>query len=251
MSASGSSRRRSSWPPCGWSPCACRGTPCATGSCSAHRRLGVRRVGSAGYAFTALFTMQGLSLQSLVETQVLRGVLTPVGHGLWTAVLGGVLFRGAARAGRLRLSGGLVGWYVVVALLHALWDASQGHRGLADPAADGHPGPMVADPDGPGTGADPGQVHAFTIISWGCCWLMRCWAWPCCAAAGGRRWLWSASSQHLDAVLAELDQGGRRPGPASKGMRQKPGYRRHPPGEGTPDPQRSKRTAELFSAVRR
>jgi hypothetical protein len=55
---------------------------------------------SAGYAFTALFTMQGLSLQSLVETSVLRGA-PPVGHGLWTAVVGGVLFGAAAGAGRV------------------------------------------------------------------------------------------------------------------------------------------------------
>jgi RsiW-degrading membrane proteinase PrsW (M82 family) len=70
--------------------------------------------------------MEGLSLQNLVETEVLRGLLTPVGHGLWTAILGGVLFRSVAHSGRPRLSGGLVGWYLVVALLHTLWDASRG-----------------------------------------------------------------------------------------------------------------------------
>ena len=87
--------------------------------------FGFAALESSGYAFNALFTMEGLSLQNLVETEVLRGLLTPVGHGLWTAILGGVLFRSAARAGRLRLSGGLVGWYVVVALLHALWDTAR------------------------------------------------------------------------------------------------------------------------------
>jgi protease PrsW len=87
--------------------------------------LGFAALESSGYAFNALFTMEGLSLPNLVETEVLRGLLTPVGHGLWTAILGGVLFRTAARTGRLRLSGALVGWYVVVALLHALWDASR------------------------------------------------------------------------------------------------------------------------------
>ncbi|HZA84052.1 MAG TPA: PrsW family glutamic-type intramembrane protease, partial [Actinomycetes bacterium] len=38
---------------------------------------------SAGYAFNALFTAGGPSLLNLVETEVLRGILTPVGHGLW------------------------------------------------------------------------------------------------------------------------------------------------------------------------
>jgi protease PrsW len=88
--------------------------------------LGFAAFESAGYAFNALFTQDGgLSLQNLVETEVLRGLLTPLGHGLWTAILGGVLFRTAAEGGRLRLTGGLVGWYLVVALLHALWDASR------------------------------------------------------------------------------------------------------------------------------
>jgi protease PrsW len=87
--------------------------------------FGFAALESAGYAFNALFTMEGLSLQNLVETEVLRGLLTPVGHGLWTAILGGVLFRSAAHSGRPRVTGGLVGWYLVVALLHALWDASR------------------------------------------------------------------------------------------------------------------------------
>ena len=63
-----------------------------------------------------------LSLGSLVFTELLRGILAPVGHGLWTGILGGVLF-GAARNGRLRLTPGVVGTYVLVSLLHGLWDS--------------------------------------------------------------------------------------------------------------------------------
>lgn len=85
---------------------------------------------TAGYAFNALLTPQGLSLGSLVETQVLRGILTPVGHGLWTGILGGVLFY-AARGGRkLHLTRGLVGWYLIVSLLHAFWDSAGGIAAL-------------------------------------------------------------------------------------------------------------------------
>jgi protease PrsW len=80
---------------------------------------------SAGYAFNALFTMHGLSLGSLVETEILRGILTPVGHGLWTGIMGGVLFH-AARNGRLRLSLSVVLWYLLVSGLHAFWDAAGG-----------------------------------------------------------------------------------------------------------------------------
>jgi hypothetical protein len=51
--------------------------------------FGFAALESAGYAFNALFTSDGLSLLNLVETEVLRGVLAPVGHGLWTAIVGG------------------------------------------------------------------------------------------------------------------------------------------------------------------
>jgi RsiW-degrading membrane proteinase PrsW (M82 family) len=84
---------------------------------------------SAGYAFNALFTMRGLSLSGVVETEILRGILTPVGHGLWTGIMGGVLFHGA-RNGRLRLTFGIVIWYLIVSALHAFWDASGGLAAL-------------------------------------------------------------------------------------------------------------------------
>jgi protease PrsW len=81
---------------------------------------------SAGYAFNALFTANGLSLPNLVETEVLRGILAPLGHGLWTAIMGAALFAVAARRGRLRLTCSVLGWYAAVVLLHWLWDASRG-----------------------------------------------------------------------------------------------------------------------------
>ena len=46
--------------------------------------LGFAAFESAGYAFNALFTTNGLSLLDVVETEVLRGILTPIGHGVWT-----------------------------------------------------------------------------------------------------------------------------------------------------------------------
>jgi protease PrsW len=87
--------------------------------------FGFAALESAGYAFNALFTTNGLSLMNLVETELLRGILAPVGHGLWTAILGGALFATAARHGRPRLTGSVIGWYLVVAILHGLWDSSR------------------------------------------------------------------------------------------------------------------------------
>ncbi|WP_344027821.1 PrsW family glutamic-type intramembrane protease [Streptomyces luteireticuli] len=81
---------------------------------------------SSGYAFNALFTVRGtISLRGLVETEVLRGLLAPFGHGLWTAILGGALF-GCRRDGRFHLTGRVWATYLGVSVLHALWDSVNG-----------------------------------------------------------------------------------------------------------------------------
>jgi protease PrsW len=122
---------------------------------------------SAGYAFTALFTEQGLSLMQLVQTELLRGLLAPVGHGLWTAILGGVLFRTAAVGGRLRLSGALVGWYVVVAGLHALWDASRPIAVWLTLLLTASQVQWALIRMGRVPQPTQAQVHTFTMINWG------------------------------------------------------------------------------------
>jgi S1-C subfamily serine protease/RsiW-degrading membrane proteinase PrsW (M82 family) len=122
---------------------------------------------SAGYAFNALFTAGGPSLLNLVETEVLRGILTPVGHGLWTAILGGTLFGVAARRGRLRLSRAVVGSYVLVALLHGLWDASRGIAVWLTLLLTATPVQWALIELGHAPEVTAAQVHLFTILSWG------------------------------------------------------------------------------------
>ena len=61
--------------------------------------FGFAALESSGYALIALFTPHGLSLTNLVFAEVLRGILAPVGHGLWTGILGGALFAAASRSG--------------------------------------------------------------------------------------------------------------------------------------------------------
>jgi protease PrsW len=129
--------------------------------------LGFAALESSGYAFNALFTTEGLSLPNLVETEVLRGLLTPVGHGLWTAILGGVLFRTAAEGGRLRLSGALIGWYVVVAGLHALWDASRPIAVWLTLLLTATQVQWALIRMGRVPQPTQAQVHTFTMINWG------------------------------------------------------------------------------------
>ncbi|MCU1524103.1 MAG: PrsW family intrarane metalloprotease [Microbacteriaceae bacterium] len=81
---------------------------------------------SAGYAFNAALTSQGINLVSLLQTEVLRAVLAPVGHVLWTAIFGAVWFGAARGRSRLRFAFAAIGAYVAVAILHGLWDSMSG-----------------------------------------------------------------------------------------------------------------------------
>jgi protease PrsW len=91
--------------------------------------FGFAALESSGYAFGALLVHEGsrvtLSLGNLVFTEFLRGMLAPVGHGLWTGILGGAVF-GASRNGHLRLTAGVIWSYVLVSVLHGLWDSMRG-----------------------------------------------------------------------------------------------------------------------------
>jgi RsiW-degrading membrane proteinase PrsW (M82 family) len=91
--------------------------------------FGFAALESSGYALVALFVVQGhrlyLSLTSLVITELIRGILAPFGHGLWSAILGGVLFR-SARNRRLRLTWGVLATYLVISLLHGAFDTAGG-----------------------------------------------------------------------------------------------------------------------------
>jgi protease PrsW len=92
--------------------------------------FGFAALESSGYALVSLFVVQGqhlyLSLTSLVLTELLRGVLAPFGHGLWSAILGGVIFRSARRHGHLRLTWSVLLAYVGVSTLHAAFDSMYG-----------------------------------------------------------------------------------------------------------------------------
>ena len=97
--------------------------------------MGFAALESTGYAFTT-FLASGGSISLFVGVTLLRGVLSPLGHGTWTAILAGVLFR-ETRKRRFRLDRAVVGAYLTVSVLHGLWDGLPGllNRFLA-PGAD-------------------------------------------------------------------------------------------------------------------
>lgn len=125
---------------------------------------------SSGYALNALFVVQGhhvqLSLGSLVLTEFLRGILAPVGHGLWTAILGGVLFS-EARGSHLRLTAKVVGAYLLVALLHTLWDSMRGIAVVLTTILTATPFQRMAAAEGIPVQPTPAQVRTFGFVEFG------------------------------------------------------------------------------------
>jgi protease PrsW len=121
---------------------------------------------SAGYAFTALFTERGLSLMQLVQTELLRGLLAPLGHGLWTAILGGVLFSASGRE-HFALTGRLLMSYLGVSVLHALWDSMHSIALVLTLLLTGTPYQYQLLQRGYQPQPTQAQVDLFTVLSWG------------------------------------------------------------------------------------
>lgn len=82
---------------------------------------------AAGMGFAAVEDMvYGASafhhgLHAVVFTVWLRQILGPFGHGVWTAIVGGAIWR-AKGAGRPRITLSVIGAYLTAATLHGLWD---------------------------------------------------------------------------------------------------------------------------------
>lgn len=82
--------------------------------------MGFAALESTGYAFTAFLVSHGAVGASLAAT-ILRGLLAPFGHGVWSAIIGASLFRPRPQA-HVRITGAVIGTYLFVSLLHGLWD---------------------------------------------------------------------------------------------------------------------------------
>lgn len=90
--------------------------------------MGFAALESMGYAFTSLLESGG-SISFTVGVTLLRGVLSPLGHGTWTAILVGVLFR-ESTAGHFHINRKVIGAYLTVVILHGLWDGLPGVVGI-------------------------------------------------------------------------------------------------------------------------
>jgi RsiW-degrading membrane proteinase PrsW (M82 family) len=87
--------------------------------------LGFASFESAGYTLEAGFSGgDGFSPSDLVSEELLRAAIAPVGHGVWTGLVGATLFRSSQGRARPRVGPLVFVTYLVAAGLHALWDAS-------------------------------------------------------------------------------------------------------------------------------
>jgi protease PrsW len=82
--------------------------------------MGFAALESTGYAFTVFLASRGQVGASIAAT-VLRGLVAPFGHGVWTAILSAVLFRQSGLK-HFRITVSVILTYLFVALLHGLWD---------------------------------------------------------------------------------------------------------------------------------
>ena len=82
--------------------------------------MGFAAFESMGYGFTFLLQSRG-NLDVLGEVLLTRGLLSPLGHGTWAAIVAGVLWR-ERREGRFRVNGAVLRAFFGVVMLHGLWD---------------------------------------------------------------------------------------------------------------------------------
>lgn len=83
--------------------------------------MGFAALESTGYAFTVFLLSHGVVGTSIVET-VIRGLLAPFGHGVWTGVLGAILFRESSTSNHFRITLPVILAYIGVSVIHGLWD---------------------------------------------------------------------------------------------------------------------------------
>lgn len=82
--------------------------------------MGFAALESSGYAFN-MFLRSGGNLTFMAYVTLLRGILSPLGHGTWTAILTGIFLKERS-LGHFRLNANVIRGYLLVVLLHGLWD---------------------------------------------------------------------------------------------------------------------------------
>ncbi len=83
--------------------------------------MGFAALETMGYGLGHLITQNGLDLDAMVNTLMQRGLLSPLGHGTWTAILAATLWR-EVTAGRSAFGRPVLRTYLLVSVLHSVYD---------------------------------------------------------------------------------------------------------------------------------
>jgi RsiW-degrading membrane proteinase PrsW (M82 family) len=81
--------------------------------------LGFGAFEASGYTLTYAFNSGAFSLHEMISEEVLRAVIAPFCHGVWSGLLGAAIF-----AAHRRFTVGVLLTYLGVSVLHSIWDAS-------------------------------------------------------------------------------------------------------------------------------
>ncbi len=82
--------------------------------------MGFAALETMGYGLVSLLQSRG-DIAVLQEVLLVRGLLSPVGHAAWTALICGALWQARERTGKT-LNAGVLWTYLMAVLLHSLWD---------------------------------------------------------------------------------------------------------------------------------
>lgn len=87
--------------------------------------MGFAALETMGYGLMSLIESRG-SVGVLLDTLLVKGLLSPAGHAAWTGIVCAVLWRERNRAGgRNVVNFAVLGAFVLAVVLHALWDTFQ------------------------------------------------------------------------------------------------------------------------------
>jgi len=82
--------------------------------------MGFAALETMGYGFTYLILSHG-NLAVMSDVLFTRGLLSPLAHGTWTAIVVGTIWRERMRGG-FWLNRRVVGGFAIAVILHTLWD---------------------------------------------------------------------------------------------------------------------------------
>ncbi len=83
--------------------------------------MGFAVLETMGYGLVSILQSQG-DVNALQQLLIIRGFLAPAGHASWTGFVCAMLWRERERKGHLIINFTVIGSFILVIILHALWD---------------------------------------------------------------------------------------------------------------------------------